>query len=150
MIRFASGFRMSVVASLLLLVLTISTSVIGKAAQVRQRRGLDPQTQLLNNYRKYVDRYIRISGETWKYDDSTRSATHSFTLKNIAGVAYSGVELNINYLNADGKSLQILALKVPGTLGAYASKKFTNLKVQKVPKDCDQAVLTVSKAVINP
>ena len=85
MIRFASGFRMSVVASLLLLVLTISTSVISKAAQVRQRRGLDPQTQLLNNYRKYVDRYIRISGETWKYDDSTRSATHSFTLKNIAG-----------------------------------------------------------------
>jgi hypothetical protein len=150
MIRFPGAVRVSVMVWMLMLGPINSISVLNAPAQVRPRKALDPQTQLLNNYRKYVDRYIRISGETWKYDDATHSAKHSFTLKNTAGVAYSDIELSIDYLNANGKSLQTSVLKIPGTLAAYTSKLFADRKVQKVPGDCDQAVLRISKATIIP
>jgi hypothetical protein len=150
MIRFPGAVRVSVIVWMLMLGPINSISVLYAPAQTRPRKGPDPQTQLLNNYRKYVDRYIRISGETWKYDDITHCATHSFTLKNTAGVAYSDIELSVSYLNASGKSLQTSVLKIPGALSAYTSKKFADLKVQKVPENCDQAVLSLSKATIIP
>jgi hypothetical protein len=150
MIKSHRAFHISIIALALMPGLINSITVSDTVAQVRPRKGPDPQTQLLNNYRKYVDRYIRISGETWKYTEASHGATHSFTLKNIAGVAYSDIELSVNYMNANGKSLQINILKIPGTLAAYTSKKFTNLKVQKVPQECDQAVLTVTKATVAP
>jgi hypothetical protein len=150
MIRLPRALHVSLIVLTLMLGPMNAISVSITAAQVRPRKGLDPQTQLLNNYRKYVDRYIRISDETWKYNDTSLSATHSFSIKNIAGVAYSDIELRVNYMNASGKSLQTSVLKIPGTLAAYTSKKFANLKVQKVPRECDQAVLTVTKATIAP
>jgi hypothetical protein len=150
MIRLPRAIRVSLIVLALMLGPMNSISVLKTTAQVRPRKGLDPQTQLLNNYRKYVDRYIRISDETWKYNDISHSATHSFTLKNIAGVTYSDIELSVNYMNGGGKSLQTHILKIPGTLTAYTSKKFTNLKVQKAPQECEQAVLTVTKATIAP
>jgi hypothetical protein len=130
--------------------LMICISGLNGAAQVPAGRGPDPQTQLLNNYRKYVDRYIRISDEAWKYDEVSHSATHSFTLKNNAGVAYSEIELRVNYLDAKGKPLRTQTLKIPGILAAYASRKFANLKARNISHDCDQAVLTISKATIHP
>ena len=150
MIRFSNGFRISAMVPLFTLGAMILTYAINSAEQARTPRGPDPQTQLLNNYRKYVERYIHISGESWKYDDISHSASHSFTLKNIAGVAYSDIELRVDYLNSKGKSLQIQVLKIPGILAAYGSKKLANLKASNVPSECDQAVLRVSKALIHP
>jgi hypothetical protein len=150
MTRSSGASRAFIAVSFFMAGLMMTVSLLNATAEVRPRRGPDLQAQMLNNYRKYVDRYIRISGENWKYDEAAHTATHSFTLKNIAGVAYSEIILNVSYLNADGKSLQAQTLKIPGILGAYTSKKYTNLKVQKVPKDCDQVVLTISKAVIYP
>jgi len=106
--------------------------------------------QLLNNYRQYPDRYIRISGETWEYDAGSRCAFHSFTLKNIAGVAYSDIELRVTYLGSDGKKLQSQVLKIPGILAAYGNKKFGRLKVTNAHNECDQAVLAVIKGSIHP
>jgi hypothetical protein len=104
----------------------------------------------LNYYRQYPDRYIRISDENWKLDDISHNASHSFTLKNTAGVAYSGIELRVNYLSAGGKKLQSQILKIPGILAAYGTRKVRDLKARNVPAESDQALLTVSKALIHP
>lgn len=120
------------------------------AQQNRPLRRPDPQTQLLNNYRQYPDRYIRISGQSWKLDATNDSAYHSFTLKNIAGVAYSNIELRVNYLDAGGKTLQSKTIKIPGILAAYAVKKFQNTEVKSVPSSSDSVTLAVAKAAIHP
>jgi len=121
------------------------------AAEAEQAgRKPDPQTQLLNNYRKYPDRYIRLSGETYRYDESTRTAFHSFTLKNSAGAAYAGIEIRASYLDDGGKSLQSQIIKIPGSLSPYQIKKFKNLKVKNVPAAGSQALLAVATATIGP
>ena len=148
--KFAGNFFISGVILPIALVACICIFRSHAEGQNRTARGPDPQTLILNNYRKYPDRYIRISGETWKYDEVSRTAFHSFTLKNIAGVAYSDIELRVNYLDKKGKDLQSQVLKIPGILEASGNKKFTNLKVLKVSGECDQAVLVVSKASIKP
>jgi hypothetical protein len=146
--RFPRNIRVLVIACILVLELMDTISAMSAGIQSRSGKKPDPQAQLLNNYRKYVDRYILISGETWKYSDTAHSAAHSLTLKNIAGVAYADIEVKANYLDANGKSLYTGVLKIPGKLAAYSSKKFTNLTVQKLPGECDQAVLTIAKATI--
>jgi hypothetical protein len=128
----------------------ITADAARMAAQTRQTAKPDPQTQLLNNYRKYPDRYIRISGESWQYDRNTRIAVHSFTMKNIAGVAYSEIEVEMTYLSAEGKKLQVQSVKIPGILAAYQIKKIKDMKVKKVPVQCDQVLLKVTTAKIHP
>lgn len=120
------------------------------AAQTRTVRKVDPQAQLLNNYRKFPNRYIRISDETWKYDDTQQTAFHSFTLKNNAGVAYSGIQIQANYLNDDGKTLLSQVLNVPGTLAPYQTKRIKDIRTRKVPPQCTQAVISVKTASISP
>lgn len=128
----------------------ISVHAAEIAAQSRQTGKQDPQTQLINNYRKYADRYIRISGESWQYDQTNKIATHSFTVKNGAGVAYSDIEIEVAYLSAEGKNLQVQTVKIPGILAAYQIKKVKDMKVRKVPAQSDQALLKVTKASIHP
>jgi hypothetical protein len=120
------------------------------AQQNQPLRRPNPQTQLLNNYRQYPDRYIRISGESWKLGETNDSALHSFTLKNIAGVAYSDIELRVNYLDANGKTLLSRTVKVPGILAAYSVKKVQNMEVKNVPGSSDSVLLSVAKAAIHP
>jgi hypothetical protein len=126
----------------------INVNAAAGAVQTRTARKPDQQTQLLNNYRKYPDRYIRISEESWKYDDRSRTALHSFTLKNLAGAAYSGIELGVSYLDQDGKPLLNQVLKIPGALSPYQIKKFKDLRVTKVPAAATQVLLTVKKGVL--
>jgi hypothetical protein len=150
MIGFFRGFRIAAAARLLIPGIIVLISIVSIAAQTRARKAPDTQTQLLNNYRNYADRYIRISDEKWKYDDVAQIATHSFSLKNTAGVAYSEIELRVNYLSPAGKALKSSTIKIPGVLPAYQTKKFKDLRVEKVPEASDQAVLAVTKAVIHP
>jgi len=150
MIRLSDGFRISSKAALLMLGLMVWISASDSAEQVRAPRQPDPQAQLLNNYRKYPDRYIRVSGETWKYDEPTQIAFHSFTLQNIAGVAYSDIEMRVKYLSPGGKTLQSQILLIHGILSAYQVRKVKGMKVRNVPRESDQAVLIVSKASIRP
>jgi hypothetical protein len=118
------------------------------AEQARKAPKTDQQTQLLNNYRKYPDRYIRISDESWKYDETTQTALHSFTLKNNAGAAYSSIELRASYLDQDGKTLLNQVLPIPGALSPYQVKKFKDLKVKKVPRAATQVLLMVTKGIL--
>ena len=67
------------------------------AEQGRLPRKPDPAAQLLNYYRKYPERYIRITDETWKYDQRAHSALHSLTLKNTASASYYGIEVRFEY-----------------------------------------------------
>ena len=142
--------RCSVPTALVVLGMMISIPALQGVGQTRSIRKPDPQTQLLNNYRKYPDRYIRISGESWKYDDSNLTALHSFTLKNIAGVAYSGIEIRASYLDANGKLLYKEVLRCPGILAAYQIRKIKGIKVKNVPLACEQALLAVITASIHP
>jgi len=105
--------------------------------------------RLIENYRQYPDRYIRILDESWKLDPAGTTATHSFTLKNTAGVAYSDVTLRIAYQNSAGKDLQVQSLKIPGILKAYEIKKIKDFKVKNVPEKSDQAVISIAKALIH-
>jgi hypothetical protein len=129
------------------LIFILALNAVGQTGPARK---VDPQTQLLNNYRKYPDRYVRILNETWKYDEVKRIAIHSFTLKNSAGISYSGIQIRANYMNDDGKTLQSQVLNVPGTLGAYQVKKIKDIRAKKVPLECTQAVITVATASIGP
>ena len=109
----------------------------------------DPQQQLLEYYRRYPDRYIRISKESWVFAKQTREAFHSFTLTNLAGIGYSEIELQVAYQNRAGQSLQTQTLKLTGFLNPLGTMQVKQLKVKKVPAACDKAVLTVTKAVMS-
>ncbi len=145
-----SKFRGQAACLILLAALVLMVHAGAAEPQNRPLRKQDPQTQLLNNYRKFPDRYIRVSGESWKYDDGARIAFHSFTLKNIAGAAYSGIEIRARYLDADGKAVHSQVLKIPGVLAPYQSKKYKELKVRNVPPAADQALLAIINASIGP
>jgi hypothetical protein len=148
--RLSGSFRFSTTVLLLALGIMVCVFEVDSAGQIRLPRRPDPQTQLLNNYRKYPDRYIRISNEAWRYNNKSHIAFHSFTLKNIAGVAYAEIEIRLKYLSADGKTLQSQVLKIPGILAAYQTKKINELKVRNAPEESDQVLATIEKASIHP
>ncbi len=150
MATFSGSFRFF--ASVLLLTFSSMVCISGAdgAQQIRLPRRPDPQTQLLNYYRHYPDRYIRISKEAWRYDDKSHTAFHSFTLKNSAGVAYAGIEIRLKYLSVDGKAVQSQILKIPGILAAYQTKKINELRVRNAPAGSDQVLATIEKASIHP
>ena len=150
MTKNTESFRIPIEAVVFVLMVTICASTSNSPAQTRLPRRPDPQTQLLDNYRRYPDRYIRISNETWKYSEGSRSALHSFTVKNSAGVAYSAIEIRLNYLDSNGKALVSRTLKIPGNLAAYEVRKIKEMKVRDVPAGSDQVILTVTKAMIYP
>jgi hypothetical protein len=117
-------------------------------AQRSPSRKPDPQQQLLEYYRQYPDRYIRISKESWVFARQTREAFHSFTLTSLAGIGYSEIEIQIAYQNSEGKSLQTQKLKLAGFLAPFGTMQVKQLRVKKVPAACDKVVLTVTEAVM--
>ncbi len=150
MVRLSESFSFFAVVLLLILSAIVCTPGANGAQKIRPPRRPDPQTQLLNNYRQYPDRYIRISNEAWRYNDRSHTAFHSFTLKNSAGVAYAEIEIRLKYLSADGRILQSQILKIPGILAAYQMRKINELKVPKAPAQSDQVLTTIEKASIHP
>jgi hypothetical protein len=116
--------------------------------QRRQSQKLSPEAQLLIYYRQYPDRYIRVSKESWQYDQSSRSAFHSFTLKNTAGVAYYAIEVLVSYQRSDGKILYTQAVKIPGTLAPYGTLEVKKITVKHVPAASESVLIGVAKALI--
>ncbi len=130
-----------------LLFLCLAAGAPGSSAQRAQTpRRPDPKVLLLNNYRQYPERYIRILEESWKLDRG--NALHSFTLKNSAAVVYGEIEMRFSYLDPAGKTLHTRLVKVPGNLAPYQVKRIKGFKVQAVPAQSDQAVLALTKASI--
>jgi hypothetical protein len=143
-----SGYRKTSVSLALLLIWAATGVYAGSAQNSRMPRRPDPKVQLLNNYRRYPDRYIRIPEESWKFDQMAGIASHSFTLKNSAAAVYSEIEIRFTYLNSEGKILHSRLVKMPGSLAPYEVRKIKNFKVKNVPAASDQVLLAVAKALI--
>ncbi len=118
------------------------------AESASQSRRVDPQAQLLQYYRQYPDRYIRVSKESWKYEEKSRIALHSFTLRNTATVGYCEIEISFVYQASGGKTLHTEHVKLPDLLGALRTIDVNQLKVQKVPRGAETAIVRVAKALI--
>ncbi len=114
--------------------------------QTPHARKIDPQTQILQYYRQYPDRYIRITGESWQYDGISHTAIHSFTLRNSATVPYQQIEIRFNYESTPGKVLHSQVVKVEGILGALGTLKCSKIKVKNVPAAAANVVVTVAGA----
>jgi hypothetical protein len=116
--------------------------------QARRINKPDPQAQLLEYYRQYPDRYLRISDEKWAYNPATQTAIHSFTLRNIALAAYAAIEVNLSYESASGKVLLSRTIKIEGPIAASATMEIKNKKVAGVPATAKNVVTTVAKAAV--
>jgi hypothetical protein len=117
-------------------------------AQSRTAHRPDAQTQLLEYYRRYPDRYILVANQTWNYDYVVRGAFHSLTLRNTAGVGYCDIEVSFNYQAAGGKSMQTQVVKVQGILEAYQKLDVRRVKVKGAPERADTVLVRVVKATV--
>ncbi len=146
-------FLLSGSVGLLLSVILFSYYRIGalpveQVARQRAAQRPSPEAQLLSYYHDFPDRYIRVSKENWQYEQKSRTAYHSFTLRNVATVAYHSIEVLLKYQTAGGKTLRSQVVKVAGPLAPGKSLVVGNVVVKNVPADCDSVVVTVSKALI--
>ena len=114
--------------------------------QTPHNRKIDPQTQLLQYYRQYPERYIRVSKEKWQYEPLSRTALHTFTLTNSATVAYLEIEIHVDYSSDAGKVVHSRVVKIPGTLAGLGTLKIENLQVKNVPRAAVDVVLKVTAA----
>ena len=117
-------------------------------AQTRRMKKPDPQAQLMEYYRQYPDRYLRIANETWVYDPVSRIAFHSFTIHNIATVAYDAIEVKFSYQTSTGKVLLTRTVKIAGPLAASATVDIKRMKVTGVPVTTKSVVTTMAKALV--
>jgi hypothetical protein len=116
--------------------------------QSRASRRPDPHAQLLDYYRRYPDRYIQVSKQTWKYDFVARVAIHSFTLRNTASVGYCDIEVSFEYQAAGGKSMQKQVVKVPGILEALQKLDVRRVKVKGAPDSAETVLVSVTRATV--
>jgi hypothetical protein len=126
---------------------TISTRILPMGA-VEQKRKIDPQAQILQYYRQYPERYIRISKESWKYDANSRIASHTLTLTNSATVPYHLIDLGFSFETANGKILHTQIVSVPGILAAGGVMDVKKIRVKNVPNAAENVVVTVAKALV--
>lgn len=122
--------------------------VMSVPAQIRGPRKIDPQAQLMQYYKQYPDRYIRVSKESWKYTSVSRMAVHSFTLNNTATVPYCEVEMKFSYQDDDGKTLATMTQVIPGILQPYRPVELKGIRVKPISAKAANMILSVSKALI--
>jgi hypothetical protein len=113
--------------------------------QLRMTQKRPVQPTILDYYRMYPDRYIRVENEIWKFDRDTKVASHSFSLRNLATVAYSDIEIRISYEAADGKVVLTRDIKIQGVLNAQETREFKGMKVTAVPESTKNALITLTK-----
>jgi hypothetical protein len=121
---------------------------VESVAQTRSMKKPDRQAQLMGYYREYPDRYLRITDETWLYDPVSRTALHSFSIRNIATAAYGSIEVTFSYQTSTGKVLLTRTVKIAGPVAASATLEIKRLKVTGVPVTTKTVVTTVAKALV--
>ena len=121
---------------------------VARCAQRHPPQKVDASAQILEYYRKYPDRYVRISDESWQYSEKSRVAYHSFTLRNSATIPYSAIEVRISYQTPSGKELKAELVKVEGVLPALGRLAVRELKVKQVPPAA-KIIMTVAAAAIH-
>jgi len=101
---------------------------------------------ILDYYRQYPDRYIRVENESWELNPGRQVAFHSFTLRNLATVAYYGIEVQITYESAAGKVLFTRDIPIPESLPAQGTLHPKRIQVRGVPAATRTAVVMVARA----
>jgi hypothetical protein len=119
-------------------------------SQQRRPPRLDPSAQLLQYYRQFPERYIRITDSKWEHSAASHEASHSLSLLNTATVSYCALELRITYQTEKGTSLCTRSLKLPGTLAPFKKTALKYLTVKNVQGSPDSAVVEIAKAVVCP
>lgn len=120
------------------------------ADSIEQRRlsqKLSPQEQILQYYREYPERYIRVFKETWQYDLASKKSFHSFSLRNSATVSYHAIEVSLSY-QAGGKTLQTQTVKIPGVLAPGGTMEVKKIEVKGVPAASQTVLIVVTKALV--
>jgi hypothetical protein len=121
--------------------------VLSASAQTHRPQKIDPQAQMMQYYRQYPDRYIRISKESWQYAQATRLALHSFTLNNTAVVPYCEIEMRFSYQDEKGAAVATMTQSIPGILQPYRPEQ-KDVKLKAVPPKAVNVVVSVSKALV--
>lgn len=103
---------------------------------------------ILDYYRQYPDRYIRVENESWHFNDKTGIAIHDFALRNLATVPYKEIVVRIAYESADGKALLTRDVKIPGVLPSQETMSLKKIQVTRVPAATGTAMVTVAKALM--
>jgi len=138
------------IAALTVLAYKAATRILPLPVEaVRQKRitqKAPARPTILDYYRKYPDRYIRIDNESWLLNRETRAASHNFTLRNLAIVAYTEIVVRITYEGAGGKILLTHDIKIQGALQGQSAREFKKVKVNGIPELTQNAVATIAKA----
>ncbi len=116
--------------------------------QARRPQKIDPQAQLFSYYRQYPDRYIRISQESWRYNQRTRVAQHSFTLNNTAMVPYCEIRIRFEYKDEKGATLLTQSQQLAGILQPYRPVQQKDVTLKAVPAPAVNVVVSVDKALV--
>ncbi len=118
-------------------------------AQRRVPRRPTAEEVLQDYYRQYPDRYIRVSKESWHYDEKSHAATHSFILTNTANATYSDMQVRFTYQTGKGKTLYTQTLSVQGTLSPYKTLAVKGMKVKDVPVSAEIVLVVIAKASVH-
>ena len=137
------GFRKALLSVILLMAAAPALPRIDQ----RPLPGPSPSDQLFGYYRRYPERYLRISEQSWKYDPRRRSAAHSFTLSNVATVPYYYIQVRFTYQDSSGKTLQSKVVQVLEGIAALGKKRI-RAGVKGVPKEAEQVVVSIESARI--
>jgi hypothetical protein len=129
----------------LLLLMTVAPPFIG--AGQRPIPGPTPSAELFGYYRRYPDRYLRISDQSWVYDSQRQSAVHSLTLTNVATAPYYYIQMRFTYLSASGKRMHSRVVQVLEGISAFGKKRL-EVKLKNLPKEPDQVLVTIESARI--
>jgi hypothetical protein len=113
--------------------------------QAKTWKEKSPEAQIQDYYRQYPESYIHISQEIWPLDPASRTALHSFTLKNTAQVSYSDIETRFTYESSSGKTLQSQMVKLPGTPFPGATSGIKTVRVRNVPTASACVLMSVAK-----
>ncbi len=118
------------------------------SSQIHGPQKIDPQAQLMKYYRQYPDRYIRISKESWRYNEKTRAAQHSFTLNNTAMVPYCEIQVRFEYQDEKGTTIATQSQQVAGILQPYRPVQQKDLTLKAIPARAVNVVVSVSRALV--
>lgn len=121
---------------------------LGRIDQAQFLPKVDPATRVREYYARYPERYIRISGESWRYDGADGTARHKFTLTNQATVSYESIRIELTYQSAAGEVLHRETVDLPGSLEDSGSKEISSLEVKRVPTRSETVLLRVVGASV--
>ncbi len=137
---------MLLVGAVLALAYKAAMRILPLPAVAQRVPKVDPQTKILEYYRQFPERYIRIIKESWQYDEGTRSAYHTLTLKNSATVAYRAIEVRFSYESSGGKPLKSEVVKITGPVAALGTLDVKKIQVRAVPASSERVTAAVTTA----